>query len=110
MLAKQNRLKKKKEFNYIYKKGDVYYSKYLALYISKTKLNQTKVGFSVSNKVGNSVVRHKIRRRLSEIIRLNISKLPINNYIFVAKKGCEELSFSDLTENVFYILKKANIV
>ena len=110
MLAKKNRLRKKKEFNFIYKKGEVYYSKFLALYVSKTKLPDKKVGFSVSNKVGNSVVRHKVKRKLSEVVRLNINLLPLNNYIFVAKQGSETLSYDQLKDNVFYLLKKAKIL
>ena len=110
MLAKKNRLRKKKEFNFIYKKGEVYYSKFLALYISKTKLVDKKIGFSVSNKVGNSVVRHKVKRKLSEVVRKNISCLPLNNYIFVAKQGSENLSSQELQDNFFYLLKKAKIV
>lgn len=110
MLAKQNRLKKKKEFNYIYKKGEVSYSKFLALYVAKTKLNEIKVGFSVSNKVGNSVVRHKVKRRLSEAVRERLDELPTNNYIFVAKMGFESLSFDEIKQNVDYILKKAKVV
>ena len=109
MLAKKNRLRKKKEFNFIYKKGEVFYSKFLALYISKTKLKETKVGFSVSNKVGNSVIRHKVKRKLSEIVRLNINSLPLNNYIFVAKQGSENLNYFELQENFFYLLKKAKL-
>ena len=110
MLNKKNRLKKKKEFNFIYKKGEVFYSKFLALYVAKTKLNFCKIGFSVSNKIGNSVVRHKVKRRLTEIVRLNMAKLPANNYIFVAKNGIEKLNYKELVDNVFYILKKANLI
>jgi len=110
MLAKQNRLKKKKEFNFIYKKGNVFYSKFLAMYIAPTKLSDKKIGFSVSNKVGNSVVRHKVKRRLSEVVRKNLKLLPLNNYIFVAKKGCEDLKTTQYEENFFYLLKKANLI
>lgn len=109
MLAKKNRLRKKKEFNFIYKKGEVFYSKFLALYVLKTKLVDKKVGFSVSNKVGNSVIRHKVKRRLSEVIRKNIELLPLNNYIFVAKQGSENLTSQELQDNFFYLLKKAKI-
>ena len=75
-----------------------------------TKLKDKKIGFSVSNKVGNSVVRHKVKRKLSEVVRLNINLLPLNNYIFVAKQGSENLSSDKLKENVFYLLKKAKIL
>ena len=110
MLKKEFRLKKKKEFNFIYKRGEVFYSKFLALYIAKTKLSNSKVGFVVGHKVGNSVIRHKVKRRLSEIVKNYVLSLPVNNYIFVAKSGCEQLDFESLQQNIEYILKKANLV
>lgn len=106
MLSTKNRLRKKKEFSFIYKKGQSYHNKYLTLYVYKTKFNFSKIGFSVNNKVGNSVVRHKIKRRLTEILRVYIKSLPTNNYIFVAKTGCENLDFYGLKEQVNNIIEK----
>ncbi|NCB48140.1 MAG: ribonuclease P protein component [Clostridia bacterium] len=106
MLKKFNKLKKKKEFSYVYHRGKSYYSKYLSLYVSSTKLKNVKIGFSISNKVGNSVVRHKLKRRLSEILLKEISNLPLNNYVFVAKIGCETLDFDKLKIQVQNLLEK----
>ncbi|MEG1509646.1 MAG: ribonuclease P protein component, partial [Clostridia bacterium] len=62
------RLKSKKSFNYIYKKGESTANKYIALLSVPSKFPK-KFGFSVSKKVGNSVVRNKVKRRLKEIVR-----------------------------------------
>ena len=110
MLKKNNRLRKKKEFNFIYKKGKSFYSKFLTLFIVETKLNISKFGFSISNKVGNSVVRHKVKRLISEIVRQKINNLSVNNYIIVARVGCDGLSFDEMKNNIEYLFKKANIV
>lgn len=110
MLAKKNRLRKKKEFNFIYKKGTPFFTKNLTVYVFKTKNNFSKVGFSVNNKVGNSVIRHKVKRRLSEIVRGRLLQIKTNNYIFVARKGCEELDFNELKGQVESLLKKANLL
>ena len=106
MLNKKNRLRKKKEFNFIYKKGQVYYSKFFAMHVVKTKLKDKKIGFSVSNKIGNSVIRHKVKRKFTEVIRQNLDKLPLNNYIFVARTGCENLNFQQMTDNFLYLVNK----
>ena len=108
MLSIKNRLKKKKEFAYIYKKNNCVYTKYLSLYVVPTKMPFSKVGLSVSNKVGNSVERHKIKRRLSEIVRVILPSLPVKNYIFVARVGAKELSFDELKKEVNDIVEKAN--
>lgn len=109
MLDKKNRLKKKKEFNYIYKKGEAFFSKYFTMFIISTKLKEKKIGFSVSNKVGNSVVRHRVKRLMCEAVRKNLQSLPLNNYIFVARPGSENLNLAEVTNNVFYLLKKAGL-
>ena len=106
MLNIKNRLKKKKEFSYIYKKGEVYHSKFLTLYCLSTKLDNIRVGFSVSNKIGNSVVRHKVKRRMSEIVKYKISTLPHNNYIFVVKIGIDQLPFDRLKNEIEFVLSK----
>ena len=106
MLSIKNRLRKKKEFSFIYKKGETYHTKYLTLYCYKTKYNFCKVGFSVSKKIGDSVTRHKVKRRLSEIVRLSIKNFPINNYIFVSKNGIESLDYNALKEQVEQVISK----
>ncbi len=106
MLAKKNRLRRKSEFAYIYRKGKAFHTKYLTMIIVPTKSKVSKVGFSVSNKVGNSIIRHKLKRRLSEIIRKKVNELPIKNYIFVAKNESNLLSFVELEKEISILLKK----
>ena len=72
-----------------------------------TRAKDIKIGFSVSNKVGNSVIRHKIKRRLSEIIRVLLKDLPKKNYVFVAKLNSDLLNFYDLQREVKILLDKA---
>lgn len=47
----------------------------LALALRNT-LGTTRMGFTVSSKVGNSVVRNRIRRRLRELFRQRRASLP----------------------------------
>lgn len=109
MLKAKNRLRKRKEFSYIYRKGEVYFAKDLTLFVSKTKLNQSKVGFSVSNKVGNSVVRHKVKRRLSEIVRVRLHSFPVANYVLVAKPSVVEKDFDNLVLEIESLFQKVKL-
>ncbi len=111
MLSKQYRLRKNKEFNFVYKRGTSVGSKLITFFYVKTNWKPNKFGFSVSNKIGNSVVRHKLKRRLTEIVRTYIPKLnPKYNYVFIARKGLEELSFAELQEKVHKILTKSEML
>lgn len=64
-------IKKNRDFQAVYKSGKSYANKLLVLYVDKTGDKETRIGISVSKKVGNSVVRHRITRQLREIFRLH---------------------------------------
>ncbi len=110
MLEKQYRLKKNKDFNYIYKKGSTSYSKVLTLYFVKTKY-PFKVGFSISSKVGNSVIRHKVKRKLTHLFKEFITNVnPHFNYIFVARPGIELLTHDQLKTEMKKVLTKGKML
>ena len=66
MLQKQNRLKKRKEFNFIYKKGVVYHAPDFFVNVVRATRAYPQIGISVSKQVGNSVVRSRVKRIISE--------------------------------------------
>lgn len=110
MLEKRFRLKKNKEFKYVYKYGKTVTNRVLSVVYVPTKLNTIKVGFSISNKVGNSVVRHKVKRRLSHVFKEFINNVKLNNYIFVARSGIENLDYNDLKIQMQKVLQKSDLL
>ena len=67
-------LKKNRDFQHIYRNGTSYANKYLVMYVLKNQTLKNRLGISVSKKVGNSVVRHRITRLVRESYRLNEEK------------------------------------
>lgn len=67
-------IKKNEEFRYVYQNGKSYANKYLVMYICKNNREESRLGISVSKKVGNSVVRHRLARLIRESCRLNREK------------------------------------
>ena len=106
MLAKY-RLKSRKAFSYTYKKGKSVRDGYMTMIVAPTK-GGIKVGFSVSKKVGKSVVRNTTKRRLREVFYRHIADIKVNNYIIVAKENISDLNFSDIETHVVKLLNKAN--
>lgn len=100
------KIKKRKEFSYVYRRGKKFSSNYLNVVVADSRFD-LKIGFSVSKKVGNSVVRNKIKRRLREICRLNITCFPKNKmFVFVARNSANTASYQDLEKDVLFLLKK----
>jgi len=74
-------------------------------------MQNIKVGFSASKKVGNSVKRHRAQRLMREAVRPCVPKMTANhNYIFVAKEGCAEKTLAEVSACVVAVLKKATLL
>jgi ribonuclease P protein component len=67
-----------------------------------------RVGFVVSKKIGNSVVRHRVTRRLREIVRPRLAGLPHGTMMVVrALPGIDDVAFSRLSEEFDAALARA---
>lgn len=64
-------LKKNRDFQYVYKNGKSQANRYLVMYQSENNIGKNRIGISVSKKVGNSVVRHRLTRLVRESYRLH---------------------------------------
>ncbi len=69
--ANSESLKNTYQFQNVYNNGKSYGNKYLVMYVLKNDLSINRVGISVSKKVGNSVVRHRLTRLVRESYRLH---------------------------------------
>jgi ribonuclease P protein component len=61
-----------------------------------------RVGFTVTKKVGNAVVRNRIRRRLREGLRLasSLEALPDHDYVLMAREAALTLAFEALVGEI----------
>lgn len=111
MLKKQYRLTKRKQFNYIYRKGRTSHGEFVTLVFSYCKMKNIKVGFSASKKIGNSVVRHRALRMMREAVKPFVEKMtPNHNYIFIAKESLPEKPFVEIKKNIEEVLRKAGML
>ena len=110
MLKKENRLKKRKEFNYIYKKGMVAHSQSFIMHYVRAFKPYAQIGISVSKAVGNSVVRSRVKRIISEACRLNIDKFAIKNYVITARECAKDKTSVDIEHELIKVLKKNNLL
>lgn len=111
MLKRINRLKKRYQFNYVYKSGEHFSGEHMVLYLVSSKTKSIKVGLAVTKKVGKAVVRNRIRRQLREIIKKQVPSLKQNyNIIVVARDNITSASFETLTNEFSKLIKKANLI
>ena len=94
-------LKKNRAFQLIYKEGKSRANRYLVLYVRKNGLSKNRLGISVSKKVGNSVVRHRVTRLIRESFRLNKERLATGLDIVVVARVAAAVSDYKIIEHAF---------
>ncbi|MCI8946648.1 MAG: ribonuclease P protein component [Lachnospiraceae bacterium] len=97
-------LKKNRDFRTVYRKGKSYANKYLVMYIMENHQNRNRLGISVSKKVGNSVVRHRIIRLVRESYRLHENIFNSGLDIVVVARGCaSEASYEEIKNAMLHL-------
>ena len=93
-------LKENAAFRRLYYKGKSAGNRYLVIYCARNRLEATRVGLTVSTKLGHAVVRNRVRRRLREIVRHNASCLPSGyDIVIVARTAAVEAEFAALEKS-----------
>lgn len=84
-MKREIRLTRKEDFRRVYAGGKRAYGKYIIIHCLLVQ-SRTKIGISVSKKIGNAVKRNLVKRRLRAIIGRRINCLPANTYIVISAK------------------------
>jgi len=104
-------LKRNKDFQIVYKQGKSYANKYLVMYKRMNYLNKNRIGISVSKKVGNSVVRHRITRLIRECYRLQEDRfLSGFDIVIIVRPGANKIGFKEIESALIHLGKLHNII
>ena len=104
------KIRKNIEFLNVYRHGKSYANKYLVMYVLSNKLDENRFGITVSKKVGNSVVRHRITRLIRECIRLQESNMTEYDIVIVARKAAKDKKYQDIESAFLNLCKRQNIL
>lgn len=110
-MKKENRLRKNMEFKKVYKSGKNYWNRNLILFIKKNGDKNTRIGISITKKIGNAVVRNKLKRRIKSINEDYITSIKSGyDIVIIPKKNAVELTFKDLESAVKHIYKISGLL
>lgn len=109
-MKKALRLTKNLEFINIYKSGRRVSSLFFVMYIKKNDLGYSRLGVSVSKKVGKSVIRNKIKRQIKEIVRQNYDFINSGwDIVFSVKPAAVQLNYAQMEKEIINLLKRGRI-
>lgn len=94
-------IRKNKDFQVVYQTGKSFANRQLVMYVKQTENKETRIGISVSKKVGNSVVRHHVTRLIRESFRLHKDMLETGLDIVVVARAATKDSEYKIIERAF---------
>ena len=104
------RLGGNREFRKVYRAGKTRGSRFLVMVVLKDCEGPTRYGFSVSKKVGNSVIRHRVTRLFREAVRaLNQDVTEGNRIIIIAKPEIKEFDLNEIRREIVKLFKSHRV-
>lgn len=104
-------LKKNRDFQLVYKTGTSYVNKCLVMYARENQLGKNRIGISVSKKVGNSVVRHRLCRLVRESYRLHEDVFRRGfDIVVVARVSAKERTFREIESAFLHLGRLHHLV
>lgn len=102
------RLKKRHQFLKATHNGKKFVSSTMILQaVAQDEFEGSRLGFTVTKKLGNAVIRNRIRRRLRAVARIIFLEQSISNYdyVIIARKGAYDAPFETLKRDLSYLFR-----
>lgn len=104
-------LKKNQDFKFVYKNGKSYANRYLVVYLLENSEKINRLGISVSKKVGNSVVRHHLKRLIKESYRLHENRFYFGfDIVVIARVGADKANFHEVESALLHLMRLHNVI
>ena len=110
-MKKTDSLKKNSDFKEVYRSGVSHANRYLIMYVSENHQCGNRLGISVSKKVGNSVVRHRLTRLIRESYRISEEKFRCGfDIIVIARTSARGSDYRSIESALIHLGKLHKIV
>ena len=106
-----DKLTRKSEFQRGYKQGRKYWDRHFVIYVYVNHTSTTRLGITMSKKVGGSVQRNRVRRLVRESYRNLKPKLRTGlDVIVIGRRVATSLKLQNAQSALFHLFRRAKIV
>lgn len=107
-MQRWRRISGQKRHSQIHREGSSAANRLLVIRYLENGLEHSRFAFVVSKRIGNAVVRNRVKRRLREVVRSR----PLTggwDAVFIARRGIERASFREVNRAAWNLLRRSRI-
>jgi ribonuclease P protein component len=111
-LHRSHRLKKNEQFQEVFQRGSSAANKQFVLYTAKQEGPAAfRAGISVSKKIGNAVIRNRVKRLIREAVARLENRIPQGlDLVIIARPGVEAMSLEAIEQSLLHVMKRAKVI
>lgn len=110
-LPRSHRLRSRKDFVRVQRTGQRCTSSHFVVLVSEphasTATCESRLGLTVSRKVGSAVARNRVKRRIRELYRVRRAAAPVRDMVVIARRGAAGLSSLEAARELSAVLEEA---
>jgi ribonuclease P protein component len=107
--TKADRIRRPSEYRVLSKNGKRHYSDHFIIISRKNQISRSRLGITVSKKVGKAVTRNRIKRIIRETFRLNRSRITEQvDLNFIAKASAGKIEAEEIQKNLMRCFERLN--
>lgn len=111
MMKRRHRVRSSKRFAEIRQQGRSAANELLVLYALPNELGFSRFGFSVSGRIGNAVIRNRVKRRLREAVRLQMDQIAMGwDMIWIARRPISKANYHEIFDASARLLRRARLL
>jgi len=105
--TKAERLLKRREFRHVYDQGQRYHFPLFTVFVLKTAQENSRLGVTVTKRIGSAVARNRCKRLVKEVFRRNKWRLPVDlDMVVNAKHPMVEATYQEVENQFLTFIKK----
>lgn len=111
-MHRSHRLRKNEHFQAVFQRGTSAANKQFVLYSARQEGQAAfRAGISVSKKIGNAVIRNRVKRLIREAVARLENAIPKGvDLVIIARPGVESMSLESIEQSLLHVMKRAKVI